>query len=82
VPLYDFSPSALINPDSYLIVAGFAEYFIALAFFDVPHPFLIWHAKHFRPKFTALGTHIWIQDEWDTALIIQLTFPPLSLFGS
>jgi hypothetical protein len=77
-----FSPSALIYPDFYLIIAWFAEHFIAFAFFDVPLPFLIWHAEHFRPKFTALGTHIWIHDEWDTALIIQRTFPLLSLFGS
>ena len=69
------SPSALIYPDFYLIIAWFAEHFIAFAFFDVPLPFLIWHAEHFRPKFTALGTHIWIHDEWDTALIIQRTFP-------
>src|ERR1700719_3823172 len=61
-----FSPSALSYPDFYLIIAWFAEHFIAFAFFDVPLPFLVWHAEHFRPKFTALGTHIWIQDEWDT----------------
>jgi hypothetical protein len=74
--------SALINPDFYLIIAWFAEYFIALAFFDVLFPFFIWDAEHFRPKLTALGTHIWIHDKWDTTFIIQCTFPLHSLFAS
>jgi hypothetical protein len=62
--------SALINPDFYLIIAWFAEHFIAFAFFDVLFPFFIWNAEHFRPKLTALGTHIWIHDKWDAAFIV------------
>src|SRR6516165_5804826 len=62
--------SALINPVFYLIIAWFAEHFIAFAFFDILFPFFIWDAEHFRPKFTALGTHIWIHDKWDTAFIV------------
>jgi hypothetical protein len=62
--------SALINPDFYLIIAWFAEHFIAFAFFDVLFRFFIWNAEHFRPKLTALGTHIWIHDKWDAAFIV------------
>jgi hypothetical protein len=62
--------SALINPDFYLIIAWFAEHFIAFAFFDVVFPFFIWNAEHFRPKLTALGAHIWIHDKWDAAFIV------------
>jgi hypothetical protein len=69
-PSAGFSPSALIYPDFYLIIAWFAEHFIAFAFFDVLFPFFIWNAEHFRPKLTALGTHIWIHDKWDAAFIV------------